>query len=139
MDMWPPFIESTAAHVPEGRSKIVFDRYHVMLHMNSAVDQVRRSEHRQRQAEGDETLKGTKYLWLLAAENIPDSQAGRFSALRALDLKTGRAWAIKESLRDLWAYPMFGVKPPRPASPVRENALFSRSFAQAGLPSAPIV
>jgi transposase len=52
MDMWEPDIESTAAHVPDGRSKIVFDRYHVMLHMNDAVDQVRRSEHRRRQAEG---------------------------------------------------------------------------------------
>src|SRR5512135_3449064 len=27
-------------------------------------------------------------------------------------------------------YPMFGVKPPRPAAPVRENALISRFFAQ---------
>jgi transposase len=104
MDMWEPFIESTAAHVPDGRSKIVFDRYHVMLHMNNAVDQVRRSEHRRRQAEGDDTLKGTKYLWLFAAEDVPESQAGRFAALRAMDLKTGRAWAIKEALRELWDY-----------------------------------
>jgi transposase len=104
MDMWEPYIESTAAHVPDGRSKIVFDRYHVMLHMNNAVDQVRRSEHRQRQAEGDDTLKGTKYLWLFAEENVPQSHAARFAALRAMDLKTGRAWAIKEALRDLWDY-----------------------------------
>jgi hypothetical protein len=33
-------------------------------------------------------------------------------------------------------YPMFGVKPPRPAAPVRENALFSRFFAQ-GAPRRP--
>jgi transposase len=104
MDMWAPYIESTASHVPDGRSKIVFDRYHVMLHMNDAVDQVRRSEHRQRQAEGDDTLKGTKYLWLFAEENVPESHAEWFSELRAMDLKTGRAWALKEALRDLWDY-----------------------------------
>jgi len=104
MDMWEPYIESTAVHVPDGRSKIVFDRYHVMLHMNNAVDQVRRSEHRQQQAEGDDTLKGTKYLWLFAEENVPESHAERFSELRAMDLKTGRAWALKEALRDLWDY-----------------------------------
>jgi transposase len=104
MDMWEPYIESTAAHVPDGRSKIVFDRYHVMLHMNNAVDQVRRSEHRRRHAEGDDTLKGTKSLWLFAEENLPQSQTERFAALRAMDLKTGRAWAIKEALRDLWDY-----------------------------------
>jgi transposase len=104
MDMWEPFILSTAAHVPDGRSKIVFDRYHIMIHMNNAVDQVRRSEHRQRHAEGDDTLKGTKYLWLFAEENVPETQAEKFSELRAMDLKTGRAWEIKEALRALWDY-----------------------------------
>ena len=43
-------------------------------------------------------------MWLVAEENVPESQAGRFAALRAMDLKTGRAWAIKEALRDLWDY-----------------------------------
>jgi transposase len=104
MDMWEPFIASTAEPVPDGRSKIVFDRFHVMKHMTEAVDAVRKWEHRRLQAEGDETLKKTKYLWLYSAENLPESSRERFAALRALHLKTGRAWAIKESLRDLWEY-----------------------------------
>jgi len=104
MDMWGPFIESTAAHVPDGRSKIVFDRYHVMRHMSNAVDHVRRAEHRRRHAEGDDTLKGTRYLWLFAEGNVPESHAERFAVLRAMDLETGRAWALKEALRDLWDY-----------------------------------
>jgi len=104
MDMWEPFIASTAEHVPEGRSKIVFDRFHVMKHMTEAVDAVRKWEHRRLQADGDETLKKTKYLWLYSEENLPESSRERFAALRALHLKTGRAWAIKESLRDLWEY-----------------------------------
>jgi transposase len=104
MDMWGPFIASTVAHVPGGRSKIVFDRFHVMKHMSEAVDAVRKAEHRRLRAEGDEALKGTKYLWLYAKENLPESERARFAALRALHLKTGRAWAIKESLRALWGY-----------------------------------
>jgi transposase len=104
MDMWEPFIASTVAHVPGGRSKIVFDRFHIMKHMSEAVDAVRKAEHRRLRAEGDETLKGTKYLWLYAKENLPESARDRFVALRALHLKTGRAWAIKESLRELWGY-----------------------------------
>lgn len=104
MDMWEPFVESTAAHVPDGRSKIVFDRYHIMLHMNDAVDRVRKSEHRRLHARGDDTLKGTKYLWLYAAENVPPSCAARFAALRALPLETVRAWELKEALRGLWQY-----------------------------------
>jgi len=104
MDMWEPFIASTVAYVPDGRAKIVFDRFHVMKHMLDAVDQVRKGEHRQLQAQGDETLKRTKYLWLYSRENLPEKSREKFAALRALHLKTGRAWAIKESLRDLWEY-----------------------------------
>jgi transposase len=104
MDMWDPFIESTADHVPDARSKIVFDRYHIMLHMNDAVDRVRQSERRRLQARGDDSLEGTKYLWLFAAENIPASRAEEFAALRARPLKTARAWELKESLRELWDY-----------------------------------
>ncbi len=104
MDMWDPFISSTLAHVPEGKDKIVFDRYHVMDHMLKAVDQVRKREHRSLLAEGDETLKGTKYFWLFSEENLPEKWEERFEKLRHLHLKTGRAWAIKEALRDLWSY-----------------------------------
>ena len=72
--------------------------------MNKAVDQVRRGEHRRLQEEGDDTLKGTKYLWLYAEENVPEKKAEDFEWLRWLHLRTGRAWAIKEALRHLWTY-----------------------------------
>ncbi len=103
MDMWDPFIAATVDHVPKGRGKIVFDRFRIMAHMNKAVDQVRRGEHRRLQADGDNTLKGTKYLWLFAEENVPEKKTEDFEWLRTLHLKTGRAWAIKESLRYLWS------------------------------------
>ena len=104
MDMWDPFIASTVAHVPDGASKIVFDRFHIMKHMLEAVDEVRKREHGMLKADGDETFKGTKYLWLFSEENLPEPSREQFTTLRGLHLKTGRAWAIKESLRDLWAY-----------------------------------
>jgi transposase len=104
MDMWDPFIASTVEYVPGGRSKIVYDRFHIMKHMTAAVDSVRKWEHRRLQAVGDETLKRTKYLWLYSEENLPKLSREKFATLRALHLKTGRAWAIKESLRDLWSY-----------------------------------
>ena len=104
MDMWGPFITSTMRHVPQAAAKIVFDRFHIMKHMTKAVDDVRKAEHRRLQAAGDETLKRTKYLWLFSEENLPERYAAWFARLKALHLKTGRAWAIKESLRDLWSY-----------------------------------
>ncbi len=108
MDMWEPYIQSVLTYVPDGATKIVFDRYHVMAHMGKAVDDVRKREHRALQAEGDETLTGSKYLWLYAAQNLPEKHEPRFLALARLNLQTARAWAIKESLRDLWGYQRVG-------------------------------
>ena len=104
MDMWPAFIESTMTHVPEADKKIVFDRYHIAQHMGEAVDTVRKQENRKLLERDDHTLVGSKYMWLYAEENLPDRDWDRFDALKAGNLKTGRAWAIKESLRDLWSY-----------------------------------
>ena len=96
--------DGSPGFAPFQSAKSAGDRFHVMKHMGEAVDAVRKAEHRRLRAEGDEALKGTKYLWLYAKENLPESARDRFAALRALHLKTGRAWAIKESLRELWGY-----------------------------------
>jgi transposase len=104
MDMWGPFIRATREHVPDADGKIVFDRFHIMKHMNEAVDAVRKKEHRKLGQEEDDTLSGTKYLWLFAEENLPARHKERFAALKGLHLKTARAWALKEMLRDLWRY-----------------------------------
>lgn len=103
MDMWKPYIQSVQAYVPGAEEKLVFDRYHIMAHRGKAVDTVRKQEHRALGAAGDDTLAGSKYLWLYAGDNLPEKHHERFAALKALHLKTGRAWAIKESLRGLWA------------------------------------
>lgn len=73
--------------------------------MTKAVDTVRKQEHRAwLQAGEDSPLTGTKYVWLFSEENLPDHHAEAFAALQALNLKVGRAWAIKEALRTLWTF-----------------------------------
>lgn len=104
MDMWEPFVQATLAKVPGAAKKIVFDRFHVMGHVGKAVDTVRKQEHRQLMEVGDETLKGSKYLWLYGRQNVPRSRRLEFAALKRMGLKVGRAWAIKEMLRELWSY-----------------------------------
>ena len=102
MDMWDPYIAATKAYVPGADKKIVFDRFHVMRHVLEAVDKVRKSEHRKLCDIGEQTLKGTKYLWLWSQENVPVWRKEEFETLRAKDLKVCRAWAIKENVRHLW-------------------------------------
>ncbi|MGH9305169.1 MAG: ISL3 family transposase [Acidimicrobiales bacterium] len=104
MDMWEPFANSVRAHLADADDKIVFDRFHLMGYLNNAVDTVRKQENRVLFANGDKRLAGSKYLWLYGAENLPARHVERFGQLRDGDLKTARAWAIKESMRHFWDY-----------------------------------
>lgn len=104
MDMWDPYIAATRAYVPEADGKIVFDRYHATTQVTKAVDKVRRREHKELARQGDLRLRGTRYLWLRNEENVPEWRREEFEGVKNAELKTSRAWAIKESLRAFWGY-----------------------------------
>jgi transposase len=102
MDMWEPYVQATHACVPDAARKIVFDKYHAVRTVIDAVDKVRRQEHKALQAQDDHRLTGTKHLWLWNPEHVPTWRRAEFDALRQAELKTSRAWAIKEALRAFW-------------------------------------
>jgi transposase len=108
MDMWEPYVLATLAEVPDAGKKIVFDRFHIMRHMTHAVDLVRRAESKELRLEGDDRLKGTRYLWLFNEDNLNPAQQALFESLKNATLKVARAWAIKEQLRALWSYRSVG-------------------------------
>ena len=64
MDMRDPFMSSTMEHVPDAGRKIVFDRFHVMKHVNLAVDSTWKKENRMFLEKGLPDLKRTRYIWL---------------------------------------------------------------------------
>lgn len=103
MDMWPAFMASASEHVPD--AEIVHDRFHISKHLGEAVDQVRRAEHKALKKEGDERLTGSRYLWLTNEENLSEERAATFEELKNANLKTSRAWAIRELFRDFWEQP----------------------------------
>lgn len=100
MDMSAGFALATRIEAPQ--VKIVFDRYHVSALLNKAVDEVRRSEHRARQQEGDDILKGSKQLWLYNPVNLSEERLKAFEELVAVNLKTSRAWLVKENFVGFW-------------------------------------
>lgn len=102
VDMWEPFIQTIEKQVPD--ADIVHDKFHVSKYLGEAVDKVRRAEHKELMAEGDETLKGTRQLWLYNPENFNPKQVEEFSALKDLHLKVARAWAAKELFSKFWEY-----------------------------------
>lgn len=104
MDMWQPYIQATIKHLPHGARKIAFDRFHVAKQFNEAVDLVRRKEHKALAKEGDHRLKGTKYHWLRGGGPRKEAEQAQFDQLRQQELRTARAWAIKETAANLWDY-----------------------------------
>lgn len=109
MDMWDPYVVSTRTHLGEADRKIVYDKFHIAQHLAKAVDQVRRAENKRLRAAGDERLKGTKYQWLRHPGRFSKDAWREFRELREADLKTARAWALKESLMRLFEYRYVGA------------------------------
>ena len=101
-DMWPAFVNSIGTNAEQ--AEVVHDRFHVSKHLNEAVDQVRRQEHKALRKAGDQRLTGSKQLWLFNPENLSEDRWIEFEALKDQELKTSRAWAIKEQFRWLWEY-----------------------------------
>lgn len=97
IDMWPAFTNSVKTNVAQ--AEIVHDRFHISKYLNEAVDKVRCQEHKALQQAGDQRLKGSKQLWLFNPENLDDDRWIEFETLKDQELKTSRAWAIKEQFR----------------------------------------
>ena len=104
LDMWDPYLASLRDHLPEAEKKIVFDKFHIAKHLGEAVDRVRRREHKVLKAEGDERLTGTKYDWLRNPASMDQKQRREFAELLRGELKTARAWALRETAMSLYDY-----------------------------------
>jgi transposase len=76
---------------------ITFDEFHVIQLVNKAVDEVRRQEVKQAPL-----LKRSRYLWLKDKQDWSRKQILQYTDLKRLNLKTHRAFRIKESLRDIF-------------------------------------
>lgn len=102
MDMHQPYVLATQTALPE--ATIVFDKFHIAKLAGEAVDQVRRAEAKILAADGDDRLKGTRYSWLRNPLKEDAERRREFEPLRKSNLKTARAWAIKETLMDFFYY-----------------------------------
>jgi len=100
MDMAGGFVAATVAQAPH--VAIVHDKYHISAHLNEGVNLTRQIEQRDLLAQGDETLTGTRQLWLFNPANLSTQKEAEFKLLLEQALKTGEAWAYKELFADFW-------------------------------------
>lgn len=104
MDMCPPFISATANCVPDPHTAIAFDRFQVAKILNDAVNIVRKQEHRELRESGDKRLRCSRLLWLRSPESLDADKLAQLNRLKSRDLQVSRAWAIKETARNLWNF-----------------------------------
>ena len=102
MDRWPAFMSATRACLPQ--ADIVHDRFHVAKYLGKALDTVRKQEHSSLSKAGTSPLTKSKYAWLKNYADGRSSEAVAFRALNQLNLKTSRAWRIKETFTQFWSY-----------------------------------
>jgi transposase len=112
MDMWDPFINAVKANFQNANQLIAFDRFHVAQHFGKALDKVRAEESRTFASSlSNNPLVRTKYQWLRNSGRTDNRTTKRkeFLSLTRMNLKTARAWRIKESAAMLWDYSYMGV------------------------------
>jgi len=102
-DMWKPYLKVIRKKIPN--SLHILDRFHIVAMLNKAVDEVRREETKKMKAEGyEEVLKNSKYCFLKNEENLTEGQELKLNELLQYDLKSVRAYQLKESFQMFWNY-----------------------------------
>jgi len=101
-DMWKAYLKSIRVHLP--KAEILFDRFHIVQHLNRAVDEVRRDEVRRLRGEKGIEVKNTRYILLKNPWNLSPAEKSRLSHLAKLNLGIFRGYLLKESFQKFWDY-----------------------------------
>ena len=102
-DMWQPYLTVIAERTKQALN--VLDRFHVAKLLNKAVDEVRRRESKQMAADGYvPILKRTRWCFLKRPTNLTSNQAAKLADVLQYNLRTVRAYLLKEAFDALWQY-----------------------------------
>jgi len=103
MDMWKPFRNMTEQHAPQ--AAILYDKFHVLRHLNDAMDQVRKAEYKRLTDRDDRTfIKGQKYVLLSHRANLSLEKRRQLQTLLAANKRLNTAYVLKEQFGQLWGY-----------------------------------
>jgi len=102
VDMWEPFTQSLRHHLPKAR--IVYDKFHILRHVNDAVDETRRAEFFRHGGALRGVLRGKRWLLLRRWANLKPGERRTVNELLALNRRLAKAYLLKEQLAHLWDY-----------------------------------
>ena len=102
MDMWMAYQTSVKTFC--ANAKIIFDKFHIMRHLNDAIDEVRRKEFFRQGREKRELVRGKRWLFLRRWFNLTKDQKRLLKETLAINKRLSVAYYLKEMFGNLWFY-----------------------------------
>jgi transposase len=110
-DMWKPFLNLIALRAKNALN--ILDRFHIAQKLSDAIDDVRAAETKELMRKGKEVvLKYSRWCFLKNPENLTENQKVKLKDLLKCNLKTIRAYLLKEDFQAFWDYlsPVWAAK-----------------------------
>ena len=100
MDMNAAYASAIKKHLPT--ADIVFDRFHVVALLNTAIDEIRRDQRAKCNAVGLKAIKGMRFLLLSNYEKLDPKKQNSLECLLEINKPIALAHAMKEQIRLFW-------------------------------------
>ncbi|MFQ5788790.1 MAG: ISL3 family transposase [Thermodesulfobacteriota bacterium] len=102
MDMWDPYIKSVKESIPH--VAIVFDRFHLKKHLNSCIDDLRRSIAREQGLSKEERkiLKNKRWVLLKTQQNHTLKDKQSLEELKKINSPLYEGYLIKEQFEQFY-------------------------------------
>lgn len=102
MDMWKAFENSAKKNAPQ--AAILYDKFHVIRHLQKALDTIRKQEYFRLCGKDRSFIKGQKYTLLSHRENLTLDGRRSLKKLLGANKRLNTAYLLKESFGQMWAY-----------------------------------
>jgi len=100
MDMNAAYASAVKKYLPQ--VDIVFDRFHVVALLNTAIDEIRRTQQAKCNEVGLRALKGCRFLLLSNYEKLDPKKINSLECLLEINKPIATAHALKEQIRIFW-------------------------------------
>jgi len=91
------------------KAKVVFDHFHLIKLANEKIDELRRELQRAAALQDRRYLKGTRFLLMMGAENVPEGKQAALQEALQFNEPLCVAYYLKEELRALWQQPSWAA------------------------------
>jgi transposase len=102
MDMWKAFEKAAKKNIPQ--AAILYDKFHVIRHLQEALDKIRKNEYYRVNGNERKFIKGQKYNLLSHKENLDADGKKSLRILLKANKRLNTAYILKESFGQLWDY-----------------------------------